>query len=228
MALKYEKCKYNNALTSKNKRERVNMTKEFIINGTDWKKVCFSDEKFFTLRGTNTYYSWNSSRDRPRKRNRVLRSPGIMVWGMLLPNGLMSYRILEGNQKSCNYVEILKNSVFPIMRINFKEKLMFQQDNCRTHVSKETKKFFQSSGMQTLDWPANSPDINIIENIWSMMEQQIYHEGAVKNLKELRKYIDDFVVDFNKNGKQIAENLYKSIPVRLVSIIQKRGDRIKY
>ena len=61
-----------------------------------------------------------------------------MVWAMILPNGLLSYEILTGKQKSSNYIDIIKNKALPIMKINMKDKFVFQQDNSSIHKSKES------------------------------------------------------------------------------------------
>ena len=61
-----------------------------------------------------------------------------MVLAMILPNGLLFYEILTGKQKSSNYIDIIKNKALPIMKINMKDKFVFQQDNSPIHKSKET------------------------------------------------------------------------------------------
>ena len=53
----------------------------------------------------------------------------------------------------------------------------FQQDNAPIHVSKATRAFFQESNMQVMDWPAYSPDLNPIENVWGLLSRSIYGSG---------------------------------------------------
>ncbi len=42
---------------------------------------------------------------------------------------------------------------------------IFQQDLAPAHTAKSTKSWLNDHGVGVLDWPANSPDLNPIENI---------------------------------------------------------------
>lgn len=50
----------------------------------------------------------------------------------------------------------------------------------------------------------------------------------MKNIKELKINLKEAVKRFNENKKQVVNNLYNSMSGRLISVIQKRGDRLKY
>ena len=51
---------------------------------------------------------------------------------------------------------------------------VLEQDNCSIHVSKLMKEWMAKVNMTTLEWPARSPDLNLIENVWEMLAQLVY------------------------------------------------------
>ena len=44
--------------------------------------------------------------------------------------------------------------------------------------------------IRTIDWPANSPDLNPIENIWAVLKQRIQMKSP-KDTKVLEKLIEE-------------------------------------
>ena len=147
---------------------------------------------------------------------------------MILPNGLLSYQIMKGHQNSSSYIQILKSYAIPIMKINYEELLTFQHDNCPIHVSRQTQNYLDNSDITILKWPPYSPDRNIIESISAELSNMVYNGPEIKNLSELRRRIDASVNTFNNMKKQYVDNLYKSMLSRLLAVITKNADRIKY
>ena len=48
-----------------------------------------------------------------------------------------------------------------------------QQDNDPKHTSKCTRDYLSDKKILTLDWPAQSPDINHIENLWHVLKVEV-------------------------------------------------------
>ena len=135
---------------------------------------------------------------------------------------------MKGNQNSEKYMEIILQRALPIIKLQIGNDFIFQQDNCPIHVSKNSISAFQKADILLLDWPPYSPDINIVENIWSILSNLVYCDGPAKNLKNLEELIRKSVIIFNEEKRNQVFNLYNSMRKRLCDITQKKGDRIKY
>ncbi|GMF38838.1 unnamed protein product [Phytophthora lilii] len=67
--------------------------------------------------------------------------------------------------------------MLPFAHSNYGVDYVFQQDNASIHASRETKAFLQEQQVDTMVWPARSPDCNRIENVWSAMAARVYAHG---------------------------------------------------
>lgn len=47
------------------------------------------------------------------------------------------------------------------------------EDNALSHTSHYTTREHEKEGMKKVNWPANSPDFNPIEHIWTIMKSPI-------------------------------------------------------
>ena len=57
----------------------------------------------------------------------------------------------------------------PFARATFQNNFVFQDDNAPAHRARTITNYFEQQGMEHLEWPAVSPDMNPIENVWAEM-----------------------------------------------------------
>ena len=51
--------------------------------------------------------------------------------------------------------------------------LVFQQDNARAHTARVATTFLQQHNVDTLPWPAFSPDMSPIEQLWDILDRRV-------------------------------------------------------
>ena len=64
------------------------------------------------------------------------------------------------------YIDMIENKLIPDMRSAFPDGGgIFQQYLAPCHLSKKVKTIFRKYKLNLLEWPGNSPDLNLIENL---------------------------------------------------------------
>ena len=86
-----------------------------------------------------------------------------MVRKWLTRHGIGSLARIEGTLNSVNFCGILKDH---LVNENLPPDSIFQQDNVPVHKSYSTMDFLQANNVSGLEWLAQSPDLNPIENLW--------------------------------------------------------------
>jgi hypothetical protein len=76
-----------------------------------------------------------------------------------------------------------------------------------------------------MDWPGNSPDLNPIENLWSIMKKKLKEDHTITSLKKLQDAIKNMWV---KLPNDLMKKLAQSMPNRLRMCIENKGQMTKY
>jgi transposase len=196
----------------------------------DWNQVCFSDEtplhliqckqrRFYRSRSAPSYSRLNTVTARP-----TVQAGGghVMVWGAFSYAGIVPLRRVAGSLNTAEYCSILHDRVLPI--IQHHPDIIFQQDNAPAHKSNLTRQWFAQHGVNVMEWPAQSPDLNPMENAWSVLKGRLEKEEIHgKELLMQRAQELWMTTDIDIINKLIA-----SMPNRVSQVIKNHGGPIDY
>jgi hypothetical protein len=123
-------------------------------------------------------------------------------------------------------VSTLQDHLLPFMDHHHRDGAIFQQDNAAIHTSRLTKAWFSERNMTVLDWPAKSPDLNPIENMWGVLARRVYAGGRqFQSRKELIRVI---LREWEGIEPLLIKNLIVSMPKRVGSVLELQGGKTKY
>lgn len=206
------------------KENRKLVVKEWIAQGINFKKIIFSDEKKFNFDGPDHYMSWCSKNEKSIRNKRVCGGGGLMVHGILSSEGYIRITRVDGTIDTQSYICILTD-VFAYLKENYDD-FIYMHDGAPSHKSKKTLAFISEQAVNLLNWPAYSPDMNIIENLWHMISENVYKGPQFREKEHLWTAIQLAVEEINNSKRDVIVNLYKDYANRIVKLFEKNGDII--
>ena len=196
----------------------------------DWKKVLWSDESTVELFSS-------------KRRVFVTRRPGerykkecmvpsvhfgggkLMVWGCFCSNGLGELRRVQGTMDQHSYKTMLIDAMIPSAERLFNgDQFIFQQDNAPCHKARSGTELLQERQISAMNWPAQSPDFNPIENLWRILKKKV-GQSKPTNLNELWEKLQEA---WRSITEEEITRLVNSMPQRIKSAIKNRGGSTKY
>jgi hypothetical protein len=75
------------------------------------------------------------------------------------------------------------------------------------------------------DWPAQSPDLNPIENLWRIIKHNIAKRPVAKGVEELENQVQE---EWQLVSQEVIQELIDSMPSRIAEVIAARGGHTHY
>ncbi len=193
------------------------------VDQGSFKMDCSIGKVFYGQTSPNMTFCWKSRTpvlrakeegDLPACYQHSVQKPAsLMVWGCISAYGMGSLHVLEGTMNAERYIKVLEQHMLPSRR------RVFQLDNAKPHTAAITTAWLRSRRVRVLNWPACSPDLSPIENVWRIIKWKI-HQRRPRTLQQLETIS-------GKNGTKFqhqTQKLITSMPRRLQTVLKRRGD----
>jgi len=220
-------------LTAAQRHARLEWAKEYAKKPANfWDNVIFSDESsFHTHEAVRGRYVWRFTGEEldPKMVQPVTKFGGhkLQVWGCITSKGVGYPCSLPEGIDGPTYLTILKDELVSTIDhyfVDFKG-VIFQQDGAGPHRAKVVQDFFRRQKYTVLPWPAHSPDLSPIENLWAHLKKRLEENHGEIRKAELWKVVED---EWNITSEEYLKRLFASMPERLAAVIKAKGGYTRY
>jgi DDE superfamily endonuclease len=231
--LVFKKKKTSPKLTKRHRVARVTFSIEWLGKILQIRKCIFSDYKKWTLDGPlGLQKCWQLKGAPPKEcMRRNMEGGSVMMWGGFSIKGTTALAFVESTQKAADHVETLENHLLPHLHEHFLKRgaidAWFQQDNASIHTAKLTQNWLKQLKLKTMNWPALSPDLNPMENLWGILVQRVY-EGGTKQYHDKKALKAGIQKAWDSIDQDTIKSLLDSMKSRFEECIRLKGMKTKY
>ncbi len=194
-----------------------------------WSKVLFSDESKFCIsfgnQGTRVWRKSGEAHNPCRLKSSVKFPQSVMIWAAMSSAGVGPLCFLKSTVNTAINQDILEHFMLPSANKLYGDAdFIFQQGLTPAHTAKGTKSWFNEHGVTVLDFPANSPDLNPIENLWDILKRKM-RGTRPNNADDLKAAIK---ATWASITPEQCHRLIASIPLRIDAVIHAKKGPTKY
>ncbi|MDO9333806.1 MAG: IS630 family transposase [Dehalococcoidales bacterium] len=193
-----------------------------------WERVIFSDETHIEIWGRTKVWVQRppgTAFDDEYMTNRMPHSERVSLWGCFCARGVGQAEIFVGAFDAARYVDILQhNLIQTALHFYPREQWFFQQDNAPQHTSRAARSWFHNHGVTLLDFPPYSPDLNPIENLWSIVKMRV-EKRLARTTDELERILKE---EWEALDENLLRTLAHSMPARCAAVIANNGHKAAY
>lgn len=147
-----------------------------------------------------------------------------MVWGMISSEGVGPLVRIYGRVNAETYKQLLQQHVIESLRLSPNQPSIFMQDNAPCHKAKKVISYLEEEEIRVMDWPAQSPDLNPIENVWKMIGER----AQTRNPQNQNHLWDLLKEEWEKINPEFCKKLIQSCGRRCSEVIKNKGMFTKY
>jgi hypothetical protein len=215
-------------LTNAHKARRVAFAKQY--KAANWLRTLMTDETEVSLV------------QKPNSKNDIIWAPKgadvtpvdveqyphtLRFWAGASAKGHTKLHFFTGNLDANEYQHILTDALPEFTKIFGSRSWAFQHDGAPAHSAKSTNDWLRANVPEFIcsgpagDWPAKSPDLNWIENIWGVLGQKCSEGEVPRSVGALKRRV---IKAWESIPAKTFENCAKSMPKRLADVVRNKGE----
>ena len=193
-----------------------------------WDTVLFSDECHIELGPHGQVWvqrPLGSAFEPQYMYHQVAHPDRLSIWGCISGGGVGDIHIFADTLDAPLMRTILSTHLIASARRLFPTGAWwFQQDNDPKHTSRLVQQWLFTNGIQQLDFPPYSPDLNPIENLWAHLKRRVERHNA-RDTIELSQHIRE---EWAATDPTFLSRIVHSMHKRCQAVIQNRGHKTHY
>ena len=148
-----------------------------------------------------------------------------MVWACMSAAGVGNLQFIETTMDKHVYLDILMSNLMQSAeKLGIQDRFRFYQDNDPKHKSGIVQTWLIWNCPDVMQPPAQSPDLNVIENFWAILDTNI-RKRKISCKADLKEAL---IEEWAKITPQITQKLVDSMPNRLKMVVDQKGGHTKY
>ncbi|KAL3244266.1 hypothetical protein MRX96_018890 [Rhipicephalus microplus] len=149
---------------------------------------------------------------------------------MITKDGLGPLVRIDGKFTANKYCEILTPVAHcELAKVHFSGAgPVFQHDRSPVHTSKKVEALLRHLNIAVLEWPPQSSDFNIVENIWGQMKAALASKPLHGMSRDSLWRAVHAEWERLKLDAILVDSLYSSLPRRMAAAIASGGDATRY
>ena len=197
-------------------------------NESQWNTVLFSDETHVILGGNGQVWVQRPEDTAFLSQFMTERYPfpeKISLWGCFSAQGIGASRVFDGTMNSRLLTDTFMRYMKPhALQTWPAQQWYFLQDNAPYHTSNQSRAWLHNNGIDCIDFPPYSPDLNPIENLWADLKRRVELRCPCDST-ELKQFLTE---EWTATDPEYLRCLAHSMIDRCKAVAACRGFKTKY
>ena len=199
----------------------------------DWKKVIWTDESTFEIgKNVRRIQVWRRTDERfnPDCLAPTFKSgrSSVMVWGAFVDSTTLPLVVMPPSRRTAaDFVDIVyQPALGPFLEAHDDaSSLTLMEDGAPVHRSNAPRIWREEHHLKKLAWPAQSPDLNPIENLWKTLKDEVQTKSRPKNVDEMQTALH---AAWQAVPPSALESLVASMPDRIKAVLAAKGGSTRW